>query len=375
MVSSSSRSRSYDSALDTLAARYERPGDPTYHVDHNEFARQLGRTGETRTVAVPVTVPRPRRKRHSYSEALDRMLDELITSEPPVPPPVTRANGESAAARQWCADARPWSGRSVGLALEAGALPDVRPSTSPSTSTSPSLLPPVTRPSTKDSELPAWQEKEVIDLVDHGKKNSKIEGSQALTARQRVEVSMLLRMHYPRSSKVDLAAIMKLAMDHHSGMLAAKKNRLSDFQLDEILQLFGLSGQSEDGEMLAIDLSSFMRASRILDMGEAERQSLFHKYDADGNGAMDIDEFRTMMDAEPKVLAQLDLVCHNMKRIQTERRAEALGIQRHREENGLRGWAVIKAWEKRRPSLADIYMDTSQLQRAIASSAADVVAS
>ena len=40
------------------------------------------------------------------------------------------------------------------------------------------------------------------------------------------------------------------------------------------------------------------------------------------------------MDAEPKVLAQIDLVCHNMKRIQIERRAEALGIQRHREENG-----------------------------------------
>jgi len=173
----------------------------------------------------------------------------------------------------------------------------------------------------------------------------------------------VLRAHRPGACKAELLELEKIAMEHHTGVAHARKAGISDAQLEKILQHFrsdagGIGPPEMDGDGRTIDLHSFMRASRILadfDVSEAERRRLFHKYDADGNGEMDVAEFRAMMNAEPAILAYLDLVCDNMKRISMDRRRASLGIQRRTdsEEDGGR---------QRRPSLADISIDAEKLK-------------
>jgi len=137
-------------------------------------------------------------------------------------------------------------------------------------------------------------------------------------------------------------------------------------RLKELSQLFGLD---DDDRGCVVDLANFMRASKILGLSDDERSKLFKKYDADGNGVMDYEEFVAMIKAEPDIHSRLDLVCHNMKMLQDERRQEQRGLlDRSRigeedEEEGMPGTQATLRKRERRPSLADISLDADSLRR------------
>lgn len=178
------------------------------------------------------------------------------------------------------------------------------------------------------------------------------------------EFGAYLRTYYPHASHAELEALVSLTGLDLAG--SRPKEKMTKRRLKELSQLFGLD---DDDRGCVVDLANFMRASKILGLSDDERSKLFKKYDADGNGVMDYEEFVAMIKAEPDIHSRLDLVCHNMKMLQDERRQEQRGLlDRSRigeedEEEGMPGTQATLRKRERRPSLADISLDADSLRR------------
>jgi hypothetical protein len=190
-------------------------------------------------------------------------------------------------------------------------------------------------------KLPAYQQRQILDLY-----RASADTLGANPRERRRAFVDLLRLYFPFYSAMDLQSAYDVVRRHEEFHMQSRLiRRIHGEYGHRIVRLFGKWDANGDS---AISLDEFREAMCATALSRAHVDVLFARADADGNGELSLDEMVDFLARSPTLLTELEGVLSSSERAETRRRRNSLALL-------FSDGAAERLSDPRvRPSLADV---------------------